>query len=67
VSCPSSSAGSFLIRRGRAQQDGVGGRDGVRGVDAVGRREMAKRRRSVAVVSLDEPLHEGPGLLDGID
>ncbi|MGA2826511.1 MAG: hypothetical protein ABSF03_10345 [Streptosporangiaceae bacterium] len=113
-------------RRGRAQQDGVGGRDGappggrerdqlaapvigvwaafdkavsfqlvddqgcVGGVDAVGLRELAKGHRSVAeleedfppaaakaeserlgelasaVVSLDEPLHEGPGLLDGI-
>jgi hypothetical protein len=113
-------------RRGRAQQDGVGGRDGaqpsgrerdqlaapvigvgaafdkavsfqlvddqgcVGGVDAVGLRELAKGQRSVAeleedlssaaakaeserlgelasaVVSLDEPLHEGPGLLDWI-
>jgi hypothetical protein len=113
-------------RRGRAQQDGVGGRDrvvpggrerdqlaapivGVRaafdeavgfqlvddegcvgGVDAVGLRELAQGHRLVAeleedlssaaaeteserlgelaaaVVGFDEPLHEGPGLLDGI-
>jgi hypothetical protein len=123
VSCSRSSAGRFVDRRGRAQQDSVGGRDGVvpgggerdqlaapvigvraafdqavsfqlvddqrcvGGVDAVDLRELAKGHRSVAelkqdlspsaaqpeserlgelasaVVSLDEPLHESPGLL----
>ena len=112
--------------RGRAQQDGIGGRDGlvpgvrerdqlaapvigvrtafdqtvgfqfvddqgrIGSVDTVGLRELTQRRRpaaeleqdlppaaaeaeperlgefGVAVMGLDEPLHEGPGLLDGI-